>query len=377
MSPRDFEKDYYAVLGVSKDADKTAVRKAYRKLARKFHPDANAGDVAAEDRFKEISEAYDVLSDDSRRKEYDEARSLFGNGGMGGFRPGHRASGGFDLGDLFGGGLGDLFGGVFTGRRGGPQRGSDVESAVTLDFVDAVRGVTVPVRMSTPHPCTTCHGSGAKPGTAPHPCSVCNGTGHVSSAQGSFAFAEPCRACRGRGAVIDDPCPTCSGSGRQVSDKTLSIRVPAGVDDGQRIRLAGRGQLGDNGGVPGDLYVVVHVRPHDIFGRHGDNLTLKLPITFPEAALGATVAVPTLDEGPVTVRIAPGTTSGRTLRVKGRGVRRRDGRTGDLLATVDVAVPSKLDTTARTALEAYRDAIAGTDGADPRAHLHVPAGGSS
>jgi molecular chaperone DnaJ len=380
MSPRDFEKDYYALLGVSKDADKTAIRKAYRKLARKFHPDANAGDAAAEERFKEISEAYDVLADDTRRKEYDEARALFGAGGFGGgFRPGARgsASGGFDLGDLFSGGLGDLFGGVFSGRRVGPHRGNDIESAATVDFIDAVRGVTVPLRMSTPQPCATCHGSGAKPGTSPHTCSVCNGTGQVASAQGAFAFAEPCRACRGRGAVVDDPCPTCSGTGRQLSDKTLSVRIPAGVDDGQRIRLAGRGQPGANGGPAGDLYVVVHVRPHEIFGRRGDNLTLKLPITFPEAALGATVAVPTLDEDPVTVRIAPGTTSGRTLRVKGKGVQRRDGRTGDLLVTVEVAVPSKLDTTARTALEAYRDAIAGTDSADPRAHLHASAGGNS
>jgi molecular chaperone DnaJ len=207
-------------------------------------------------------------------------------------------------------------------------------------------------------------------------CNVCNGTGHVSSSQGAFAFDEPCRACRGRGAVIDEPCPTCSGTGREVSDKTLSIRVPAGVSDGQRIRLAGRGQPGDHGGPTGDLYVVVHVRPHAIFGRRGDDLTLKLPITFPEAVLGATVALPTLDGEPVTVRIAPGTTSGRTLRVKGRGVHRRDGRTGDLLATVDVAVPSKLDTTARTALEAYRDATAGIED-DPRAHLHAAAGGNS
>jgi molecular chaperone DnaJ len=380
MSPRDFEKDYYEVLGVSKDADKTAIRKAYRKLARKFHPDANAGDAKAEDRFKTISEAYDVLSDDKRRKEYDEARSLFGAGGVGGgFRPGGRGpgGGGFDLGDLFGGGIGDLFGGVFSGRRVGPQRGNDLESAATVDFVDAVRGVTVPLRMSTPQPCTTCHGSGAKAGTSPHNCAVCNGTGHVSSAQGAFAFAEPCRACRGRGVVVDDPCPTCSGTGRQLSDKTLSVRIPAGVDDGQRIRLAGRGQPGGNGGPAGDLYVVVHVRPHEIFGRRGDNLTLKLPITYPEAALGATVAVPTLDEDPVTVRIAPGTTGGRTLRVKGRGVHRREGHTGDLLVTVEVAVPNKLDTVARAALEAYRDAIAGTDSADPRAHLHAAAGGSS
>ena len=381
MSTRDFiEKDFYAVLGVPKDADKAAIRKAYRKLARKYHPDANAGDAKAEEKFKEISEAYDVLADDKRRKEYDEARSLFGSGNFngfgGGFRPGAGRGTSFDLGDLLGGGLGDLFGGMFGNRRPGPHRGSDYESAVTIDFVDAVRGVTVPLRMSTPQPCTTCHGAGARPGTSARTCDVCGGTGQTSTAQGAFAFAEPCRNCRGRGAVIDDPCPTCAGSGRQVADKTLSVRIPAGVDDSQRIRLAGRGQPGENGGPSGDLYVVVHVRPHAIFGRRGDNLTVKVPITFPEAALGAEVSVPTLDGAPVTVRIPAGTTSGRTLRVKGKGVQRRDGRAGDLLATVEVAVPTKLDATARAALEAYRDAIAGTDGADPRAHLHASTGGS-
>lgn len=378
MSSRDFiEKDFYAVLGVPKDADKTAIRKAYRKLARQFHPDANAGDSKAEERFKEISEAYDVLSDDTRRKEYDEARALFAGGGLGGFGGGFRTNGGttFDLGDLLGGGLGDLLGGRFGGgRRNASRRGADVETQVTIDFADAVQGVTLPLRLSTPQPCGTCHGSGARPGTSPRQCATCGGSGQVSRAQGAFAFADPCRDCRGRGVLIDDPCPTCAGSGRSVADRTLSVRVPAGVEDGQRIRLAGRGHPGDGGAPAGDLFVVVHVRPHPLFGRRGDNLTLTLPVTFPEAVLGATVAVPTLDGETVTVRIAPGTTSGRTLRIKGKGVRRKDGRTGDLLATVEVAVPSKIDGAAKSALEAYRDAVAGTDAADPRAHLNTAGG---
>lgn len=382
MSPRDFEKDYYAVLGVAKDAEKAAIRKAYRKLARQYHPDANAGDAKAEERFKEISEAYDVLSDDKRRREYDEARTLFASNGFPGgfrgtFRPGAGNPGGvhFDFGDLFGGGgggLGDLFGGVFGTRRMGPRRGTDVESEVTIDFADAVRGVTVPVRLSSPATCPTCRGSGAKPGTSPRTCPVCDGAGQVSSAQGGFAFAEPCRNCRGRGVLIDDPCPTCGGSGQAVSDRKLSIRVPAGVDDGQRIRLAGRGQPGDNGGPAGDLYVRVHVRPHPVFGRRDNHLTLQLPVTFPEAALGATVAVPTLDGEAVTVRIPPGTRSGRTLRVKGKGIHPKSGRSGDLLVTVEVVVPDKLSGPAKAALEAYREAVAG-DQADPRAQLYAAA----
>jgi molecular chaperone DnaJ len=268
-----------------------------------------------------------------------------------------------------------LFGGVFGGRRMGPRRGADAESEVTIDFVDAVRGATVPVRLSSPHICDTCHGNGARPGTSPRTCPVCNGSGQVSTSQGAFAFAEPCRNCRGRGALIDDPCPTCGGSGQVVSDRKLSIRIPAGVNNGQRIRLAGRGQPGDGGGPPGDLYVRVNVRPHPVFGRRDNNVTLKLPVTFPEAALGATVAVPTLDGETVNVKIPAGTTSGRTLRVKGKGIHPKNGRAGDLLATVDVAVPEKLSGTAKAALEAYRDAVAGTDQGDPRAHLYAVTGG--
>jgi molecular chaperone DnaJ len=377
MSARDYvEKDYYAALGVSKDASQADIKKAYRKLARQHHPDANKGEAASEEKFKAISEAYDVLSDETKRKEYDEARRLFGAGG---FRVPRGAGNGqgvpFDLGDLFGGGgsgagggIGDLFGTIFGGRGRGPQaarRGGDLEAEVTLAFTDAADGVTVPLQLSTPLTCPTCHGSGARPGTATRVCPVCSGTGSQSRNAGGFAFAEPCRECFGRGLLVDDPCVTCAGTGQAISTRTLRARIPAGVKDGQRIRLAGKGTPGERGGPAGDLIVTVHVRPHDVFGRKGDNLTLTLPVTFPEAALGATVRVPTLAGAPVTVKIPPGTTSGRTLRVRGKGLRRRDGTPGDLLVTVEVAVPKTLSEEARAALTSYAQA----QHDDPRAHL--------
>ncbi len=368
MSARDFvEKDYYAALGVPKDADASAIKKAYRKLARDLHPDTNPG---GEERFKEVSEAYDVLSDATKRKEYDEARSLFGSGGR---SPGGYAGGGvpgFDLGDLFAraggqasGGFGDVLGGLFGGRPGSagraPRRGGDVETDVTLSFVDAVRGVTVPLRLTTTGACTVCGGSGAAPGTSPKTCETCSGAGVTSRSQGGFAFSEPCKACRGKGRVVEQPCPGCRGEGRASSGKTLNVRVPAGVADGQKVRLAGRGGEGERGGPAGDLFVNVHVTPHAHFGRKDDHLTVRVPITFAEAALGANVSVPTLD-GPVTVKVPPGTSSGRTFRVRGRGVKK-----GDLLVTVEVAVPQKLSSEAIKHLEAY--AAAAPD--DPRAHL--------
>ena len=382
MSARDYvEKDYYAALGVPKDASTADVKKAYRKLATTLHPDKNPGDAAAEERFKEVSEAYDVLSDDTKRREYDEARSLFGAGGMRGAPGGYPGGGvpGFDLGDLFaraggagaGGGLGDAFsgmfgGGLFGGGRGrGPRRGADVETAVTLAFGDALRGATVPVRLTTSGPCTTCHGSGAAPGTSSRECGTCHGQGVTTRNQGGFAFSEPCRACRGAGRVVDTPCPTCAGSGTGTSEKTLNVRIPAGVDDGQKVRLAGRGAPGERGGPAGDLLVTVRVTPHEHITRRGDDLLLTVPVTFAEAALGTLVTVPTVD-GPVTVRVPPGTSSGRTLRVRGRGVQRKGGAAGDLLVTVQVAVPQKLTGDAREALERYAQATAGDD---PRAAL--------
>src|SRR5438067_2443127 len=347
MSTRDFiEKDYYAALGVPKDSDAAAIKKAYRKLARDLHPDKNPGNAQAEATFKEVSEAYDVLSDAKRRAEYDEARRLFGAGaGAGGFPGGGFSGGGqaFDLGDLFSG----LFGGGTTGgsarsrsqAASGPARGQDVETEATLSFDEAVFGVTVPLRMQSPGTCPTCHGSGAKPGTSPHTCPVCQGAGVTSRSQGAFAFSEPCRNCRGTGQVIDDPCPTCAGSGVTTQTRTITVRIPAGVKDGQRIRLAGKGAPGRRGGPAGDLFVVVHVSDHSLFGRKGDDLTLTVPVSFAEAALGTTLTVPTLD-GNVSLKVPAGTSRGRTLRVRGRGVPGK-GRAGDLLVTVDVAVPQR------------------------------------
>ena len=319
MSTKDWlEKDYYKVLGVSKDAKPEEIKKAYRKLARQNHPDQNPGNAAAEQRFKEISEAYDVLSHEDKRKEYDEARRLFGGGGFRFPGSGGGRAGGPSVDDLFrnasgDGGLGDLFGGLFNGgaeprttrpTARGPRRGSDVEGEVTVDFVQAIEGVTVGMQMISDAACEACHGTGAKAGTMPHVCPTCQGSGmQTSTSGGVFAVTEPCRDCRGRGMVVDDPCPVCHGSGRGKSTKTMQVRIPAGVTDGQRIRLKGKGGAGENGGAPGDLYVIVHVRPHPIFGRKGDNLTLTAPVTFTEAALGAEIEVPTLGGMPVKLRI--------------------------------------------------------------------------
>jgi len=380
VSTKDFlEKDYYKALGVAKDASAADIKKAYRKLARELHPDTNP-DAKAEARFKEVSEAYGVLSDESRRREYDEARSLFGAGGMpGGFRPGPGGGTTFDLNDLFGqagaranpggaGGLGDLFGGLFGGGRGRagatPTRGADVETEVTLDFPEAVGGVTVPLQLASPAACRTCGGIGARPGTAPRQCPACLGVGLINRNQGAFGFSEPCRECRGTGSVIDDPCPDCRGTGVTTQTRTITVKIPAGVSDGQRIRLAGKGVPGPRGGPAGDLFVRVHVRQHELFGRKGDDLTLTLPVTFPEAALGTTVRVPTMD-GAVTLKIPAGTSSGQTFRVRGRGVPKRSGGAGDLLVTAEVAVPRNLPAEAREALEKY--AVAQPD--DPRPQI--------
>jgi molecular chaperone DnaJ len=385
MSTKDFiEKDYYAALGVPKDADAAAIKKAYRQLARDLHPDKNPGNADAEAKFKEVSEAYDVLSDTKRRAEYDEARRLFGAGARPGGFPGGFTDGGggqpFDLGDLFGGGaagpaggrsaggLGDLLGGLFGGApsggararsqaASGPARGQDVETEATLSFDEAALGVTVPLRMQSPGTCPTCHGNGAKPGTSPHTCPVCQGAGVTSRSQGAFAFSEPCRNCRGTGSVIDDPCPTCSGSGVTTQTRTITVRIPPGVKDGQRIRLAGKGAPGRRGGPAGDLFVVVHVSEHPLFGRKGEDLTLTVPITFAEASLGTTVTVPTLD-GNVSLKV--------------RGVPGK-GRAGDLLVTLEVAVPVKLTPAQRKVIETLAEEM----DEDPRPQITaaVQAGG--
>jgi molecular chaperone DnaJ len=380
VSTKDFlEKDYYKTLGVSKNAPADEIKKSYRKLARKYHPDANKGNASAEERFKEISEAYTVLSDEKRRKEYDDARSLFGSGGlrMPGGQGGQGGQYSFDLGDLFGGGganttggrLGDLLGGVFGGRgtQARPRRGADLETETTLSFADSIDGSTVSLRLAGEGPCQTCRGTGAKAGTVPRVCPTCEGTGQDSRNLGGFALSEPCRDCRGRGMVVDDPCEVCSGSGRAMSTRTILARIPAGVADGQRIKLKGKGVPGERGGPPGDLYVKVHVTPHPVFGRSGDNLTVTVPVTFTEAALGAEIKVPSLHGVPLTVRIPPGTPNGKVLRLRGKGFRRSsDGVLGDVHVTIEVMVPAKLDDKARTALEAFRDA---TVGDDPRAEL--------
>ncbi|MGH3694530.1 MAG: molecular chaperone DnaJ [Pseudonocardiaceae bacterium] len=382
MSPRDWiDKDFYAELGVSATASADEIKRAYRKLARELHPDANPGNTRAEERFKSVSEAYGVLSDSDKRKQYDEARSLF----SGGFRPGSAgfgAPGGFDLGDLFGtatsrtgesGGLGDLLGGLLGNRAGStggagasrPRRGADAETEVRIDFTEAVRGATVPLRLASPASCGSCGGSGARAGTIPRACPDCRGTGFVTRSQGTFAFSEPCRKCRSTGRIIDDPCTECGGSGVSSRTRTLTMRIPAGVADGQRIRLAGQGEPGMRGAPAGDLYVLVHVTPHAVFGRSGDDLTLAVPVSFPELVMGATLTVPTMDAS-VTLKVPAGTASGRTLRVRGKGIPGRHGRTGDLLVTLQVVVPTKLAPGAKEALATYAQTTAGED---PRAGL--------
>jgi molecular chaperone DnaJ len=378
VSSKDWiEKDFYSVLGVGKSATPDEIKKSYRKLARELHPDRNPGNRDSEERFKAVSEANDVLSDPRKRAEYDEMRQLFGSSA---FRrsAGRNAggnTGGFDVNDMFGdqagandrrfGGAGfsDLFGSIFSGgagtatgrasaRRPGMTRGRDVEAEVTLDFGDSVRGVTMPITLRAPGVCDTCHGNGAKPGTAPRQCPVCHGSGLVTNNQGAFSLSEPCRNCQGVGTVVDEKCPECHGTGGVTKTRTLTIRIPAGVADGQRIRLAGRGEPGDRGGPAGDLYVLIKVREDPLFGRYGDDLTLAVPISFPEAVNGVDLRVPTLD-GSVTLRVPPGTPSGRTLRVRGKGVVRRDKTVGDLLVTVDVVVPKDLSSEARKALDEF------------------------
>ncbi|QKT08597.1 molecular chaperone DnaJ [Gordonia sp. X0973] len=386
------EKDFYSELGVSSDATANEIRKAYRKLANELHPDKNPGDAAAEERFKRVSEANSVLSDPEKKKEYDETRAMFaggrfrgGNGFPGGFNGGggttYTTGGDFNLDDLFGGGadagggLGDILGGMFGGGGGGrstgrgtasrPRRGQDLEAETTLSFRDAAKGTTVSMRVTSPSPCTTCHGSGAKPGTSPRMCPRCNGSGFVSRNQGAFGFSEPCRDCQGTGSIIEDPCPDCGGNGVQVRARNINVRIPVGVEDGQRIRLAGQGEAGMRGAPSGDLFVTVHVTGDKLFTRSGNDLKVELPVSFSELVLGATVSVPTLD-GSVGVKIPPNTADGRTLRVRGRGVPKRAGGSGDLLVTVKVAVPTSLDEKATEELKAYAEAEKAS-GYEPRA----------
>jgi molecular chaperone DnaJ len=386
MAQREWvEKDFYKELGVSSDASADDIKRAYRKLARDLHPDANP-DPTASERFKAVSEAHSVLSDPAKRKEYDETRRLFAGGGVGRGRfsggnfGGFGTPGGdgveFNLNDLFdaagqtgGANIGDLFGGLFgrgaQPRPTRPRRGNDLETEAELSFMEATRGVAMPLRLTSQAPCTNCHGSGARPGTSPKVCPNCNGAGVVNRNQGAFGFSEPCTECKGSGSIIEHPCAECAGSGVTTRTRTINVRIPPGVEDGQRIRLAGQGEAGLRGAPSGDLYVTVHVRPDKVFGRDGDDLTVAVPVSFHELALGTTLSVPTL-EGKVGVRVPKGTSDGRILRVRGRGVPKRSGGHGDLLVTVKVAVPPNLEGEAAEALEAYAKAERAS-GFDPRA----------
>ncbi len=366
------EKDFYKVLGVKKDVEEKELTKAYRKLARKYHPDANPGDTKAEEKFKEISAAYDVVGDPDRRKEYDEVRRLGPQGGFGGFGGGGRSGGfgpdtgmgggrtfnmdGIDLGDLLGGVFGGGGSGAAGGRPGGrrttnPTKGEDLEAELHLSFDDAIAGVTTSVHLTSDAPCSACNGSGSKPGSKPSACSRCGGRGVLDDNQGLFSFSQPCPSCGGAGRVVTDPCPNCNGKGVERRPRQVKVRIPAGVKDGQRIRLKGRGGPGSGGGAHGDLFVVVKVAAHDVFGRKDKNLTVTVPISFADAVLGAKVSAPTLGGGSVTLKVPPGTPSGKTFRVKGKGVETSKA-TGDLLVTVEVAVPTTLTDEQRAAVVA-------------------------
>jgi molecular chaperone DnaJ len=354
-------KDLYEVLGVSKSASADEIKKAYRKLARKYHPDKNPGDAAAEERFKEIQGAYDVLSDPEKRKQYDQFGSgIFGGGGRGAGPSGWNVNWSENLGDLGDlGDFGDLLGGLFGGgrRRGrnagadGGRRGRDVEVEVTVSFEDALRGVTtrIPVELETA--CSTCNGTGAQPGTAPVVCPECRGRGVVAESQGLFALSQPCPRCGGNGTVVEKPCTTCGGSGRQRRTKRYAVKIPAGVKDGTRIRLKGKGEPGSGGGPSGDLHVITRVTPSPLFTRKGSDLVVDVPVTFAEAALGAEVEVPT-PEGRISLKIPPGTQDGRLLRVRGRGAPKLNGGgKGDLLARARITVPTRLTKAEREAIE--------------------------
>ncbi len=344
-------KSPYDVLGVAKGASADEIKKAYRKLAREFHPDRNPGDASAEERFKEVQNAYDVLSDPEKRKQYDAFGSTNGRGG---FQGGGVNFGDFNFSDL--GDLGDLFGGMF-GRGGGgaqrsqAQRGNDLEVDVNLSFEDSLRGIETKIPITLDTACSECNGSGARPGTAPRICPECNGRGVVAESQGFFALSQPCPRCRGNGTVIEDPCPRCSGTGRQRRTKRYTVRIPAGVKDGTRIRLKGKGEAGFNGGEAGDLFVVTRVQPSKLYERRGDDLVVDVPVTFSEAALGATVEVPT-PEGSVALKVKPGTQDGTLLRVKGKGAPKlRGSGRGDVLARMRITVPKKLKKRERELLE--------------------------
>lgn len=330
------KRDYYEVLGVKRDAEEAEIKKAYRRIAMKYHPDRNSDDKDAEEKFKEASEAYEILSDEQKRAAYDRmGHAAFDNGGMGG-------GGGAGFGDIFGDVFGDIFGGGRARQRGGPQRGSDLRYNLEVDLEEAVHGTTTKIRIPTLVACKPCDGSGAKPGSKPVTCNTCGGVGQVRMQQGFFAVQQTCPTCRGRGTTISDPCTTCRGNGRLEEEKTLSVKIPPGVDNGDRIRLAGEGEAGTAGGPSGDLYVQIAVRPHRIFEREGKNLYCEVPISFVDAALGGEIEVPTLD-GKVMLKVPEETQTGKLFRLRGKGVVPvRGGQAGDLICKVAVETPVKL-----------------------------------
>jgi molecular chaperone DnaJ len=354
-------KDPYATLGVGKGASDEEIKKAYRKLARESHPDRNSGDKNAEERFKEIQEAYSILSDPEKRKAYDSGGGIFG--GAGGFDPSSFRGGNF-------GGFGDILSDIFGNRGAGggaprPERGRDLETEVHVSFDQAMEGAQVPVSVPLSAPCPTCHGTGAKPGTTPSICSRCQGRGVEAESQGLFSISQPCRQCGGTGTEIKDPCPTCDGTGRTRQVKRYRVNIPAGVRDGSRVRLAGKGETGPRGGPAGDLYAITRVGESPIFSRKGDHLEVEVPITVPEAIRGATIEVPTLAASK-RIRVVPGTAHGTVQRLRGEGPPKLGGRgRGDIHYRLVIDVPHSLS---REQSEAVDDLAAVMDG-NPRERL--------
>jgi molecular chaperone DnaJ len=361
------KRDYYEVLGVSKNASEAEIKKAFKKMAMKFHPDRNPDNKDAEDKFKEAKEAYDVLSDAQKRAAYDQ----FGHdavSGMGG-GPGGFGGGGASFSDVFGDVFGDIFGGG-GGARGGQRvyRGADLRYNLELNLEEAVNGTTVKIRVPTLVQCEQCGGSGAKKGTSPTTCSTCNGHGQVRMQQGFFSLQQTCPRCHGSGKMISDPCPSCHGQGRVEKQKTLSVKVPAGVDNGDRIRLSGEGEAGENGGPAGDLYVQISVREHAIFKRQGNDLHCEVPISFTIAALGGELDVPTLN-GRVKLKVPEESQSGKLFRLRGKGVSSvRGGPPGDLLCRIMVETPVNLTTKQKDLLREFETSMQGDDKHSPRHH---------
>ncbi len=347
------KRDYYEVLGVSRGVSEQELKKAYRRVAMKHHPDRNPGDKESEDKFKEASEAYEILSDSQKRAAYDQFghAGVEGAGGMGG--------GGFgSFSDIFGDVFGDIFGGGGA-RRGGPMRGADLRYTLELDLEDAVKGTTVKIKVPTLVTCNTCSGSGAKPGTSPTTCSTCGGHGQVRMQQGFFSVQQTCPTCRGKGKSISDPCRDCHGQGRVEETKTLSVKVPPGVDTGDRIRLAGEGEAGAEGGPAGDLYVQVAVKDHEFFQRDGRNLYCEVPISIFDACLGGELEVPTLD-GRVKLKVPAETQTGKLFRLRGKGVTPvRGGPAGDLLCRVVLETPVNLSKKQKELLEELKESMKG------------------